>query len=155
MSRFAALFPGQLSEHPGMGEQLYRDFPYVRSWVDEVSALSGVDLPATYFGEGAPSLHDDRPAQAGVFTVSIAVLDVLEREHGLRPAQVAGYSLGTYAAFVAAGCVERRAALEVLLEVERLLAEKGPAGAMGVVIGMTRAALVPHVVEISGDPAVL
>lgn len=155
MIRFAALFPGQLSEQAGMGEGLYRRFPYVRALVDDVSQASGVDLPAVFFGEGSPSLHDDRPAQAGVFAVSVAVLEVLAREHGLAPSWAAGYSLGTYAAMVAAGCVETRAALSVLLRVDELLAGRGPSGAMGVVIGMTREALAPFVANVSADPAAL
>lgn len=155
MNRFAALFPGQLSEQAGMGEGIYRRFPYVREVVDEVSESSGVDLPAVFFGEGSPALHDDRPAQAGVFAVSVGVLGALEREHGLVPSWAAGYSLGTYAAMVAAGCLETRAALSVLLRVDELLAQRGPSGAMGVVIGMTREALAPWVSGVSNDPSAL
>ena len=95
---------------------------------------------------GAASLHDDLPAQVGVFAVSIAALDVLEREHGLVPSAVAGYSLGTYAAFVAAGCLDRWAALDVLLEAQRLLDEERRTGAadpggMGFVIGLSKDAI--------------
>ena len=136
MTPFAALFPGQLSEKAGMGEKLARAYPYVKSFLAEVGARSGVDLPATYFGEGSPSLHDDLPAQVGVFAVSVAVLDVMEREHGVWPAAAAGYSLGTYAAFVAAGALDRWGALTVLLEVERLLRVHRPDGGMGFVIGL-------------------
>ncbi len=95
---------------------------------------------------GPPTLHDDLPAQVGVFAVSIAALDALEREHGLSPAAAAGYSLGTYAAFVAAGCLDRWAALDVLLEAQRLLdgerrANDADPGGMGFVIGLPRAAV--------------
>ena len=143
---FAALFPGQLSEKAGMGEALAVRFDFCASFFDEVARRSGVDLGATFFGQGSPSLHDDLPAQVGVFAVSVAALDALGRAHGLVPAAVAGYSLGTYAAFVAAGCLDRWAALDVLLEAERLLDEdrranvEGPGG-MGFVIGLSREAI--------------
>lgn len=143
---FAALFPGQLSEKPGMGEAFASRFDFVAAWFEEVSRRSGVELAATFFGAGSASLHEDRPAQAGVFAVSVAALDVLERAHGLVPAAVAGYSLGTYAAFVAAGVLGRHEALDVLLEAGRLLDEdrraqgSGPAG-MGFVIGAPRRAI--------------
>ena len=143
---FAALFPGQLSEKPGMGEAFASRFDFVSAWFEEVSRRSGVDLAATFFGAGAPGLHDDLPAQVGVFAVSLAALDVLEKIHGLVPGAVAGYSLGTYAALVAAGSLERAEALEVLLTAQRILEEdrranaSRPAG-MGFVIGLTRTAL--------------
>ena len=140
---FAALFPGQLSEKPGMGEALAGRFDFVADFFEEVSARSGVDLAGTFFGLGSAGLHDDLPAQVGVFAVSVAALDVLERVHGVVPAASAGYSLGTFAAFVAAGALDRLAALDVLLTLERLLGEHRIAfgdrpGGMGFVIGMSR-----------------
>ncbi len=139
MSGFAALFPGQLSEKAGMGEALAGVHPSVGEYFDEVSRRSGIDLRSTFFGAGSPALHDDLPAQVGVFAVSVAVLDVLRREHGLWPAAVAGYSLGTYAALVAAGSLDRWDALEVILEVERRLHDARPEGGMGFVIGLPAA----------------
>ena len=143
---FAALFPGQLSEKAGMGEALAARFDFCSSFFDEISRRSGVDLGGTFFGPGSPSLHDDLPAQVGVFAVSLAALDALRRAHGLVPAAAAGYSLGTYAAFVASGCLDRWAALDVLLEAERLLDEDRRAngenrGGMGFVIGLSREAI--------------
>jgi [acyl-carrier-protein] S-malonyltransferase len=139
---FGALFPGQLSEKAGMGEAFARRFDYVSSLFEEVSLRSGIRVAQTFFGAGSPSLHDDLPAQVGVFAVSLAALEVLRREHGLVPDASCGYSLGTYAAFVAAGCLERDVALDVLLEAERLLAEGKRAGdfagTMGFVIGLGR-----------------
>lgn len=142
----AALFPGQLSEKAGMGEAFASRFDFVASWFEDVSRRSGVNLAATFFDAGAPNLHDDLPAQVGVFAVSIAALDVLEKIHGLVPGAVAGYSLGTYAAFAAAGSLERGAALDVLLTAQRLLEEDRCAsasrpGGMGFVIGLTRSAV--------------
>jgi [acyl-carrier-protein] S-malonyltransferase len=142
VSTFGALFPGQLSEKPGMGEALAARFDYVSSLFEEISLRSGISIDATFFGTGSDSLHDDKPAQVGVFAVSLAALEVLRREHGLVPDASCGYSLGTYAAFVAAGCLSRDAALDVLLEAERLLSEARSAGdfegTMGFVIGLGR-----------------
>ncbi|MFN7988805.1 MAG: ACP S-malonyltransferase [Thermoanaerobaculia bacterium] len=150
--RFAALFPGQLSEKAGMGEALAAAHPYVRSWFDEIARRTEVDLPSVCFGEGLPSLHDDLPAQVGVFAVSVAVLDVLAEEHGLEPSASAGYSLGTYAAYVGAGVLDRWAALDVLLEAERLLRERAPAGAMGFVIGLPETEIAGEVARLARDP---
>jgi [acyl-carrier-protein] S-malonyltransferase len=153
--RIAALFPGQLSEKAGMGEALASEYGYVAELFAAIGLRSGVDIAATYFGDGAPDLHDDLPAQVGVFAVSLGALEVLAAEYDLAPDASAGYSLGTYAAYVAAGALDRWAALEVLLEAERLLREEGAAGRMGYVIGMTRAPLEELLRGISCDPAVL
>jgi [acyl-carrier-protein] S-malonyltransferase len=150
--RFAALFPGQLSEKAGMGEALARSFPYVAAYFAAIAERTGIDLPAVYFGEGRADLHDDLPAQVGVFAVSVAVLDVLAEEHGLEPAACAGYSLGTYAAFVGAGVLDRWAALDVLLEAERLLRATASAGAMGFVIGLPEGEVAAEVARLAPDP---
>ena len=140
---FGALFPGQLSEKAGMGEALARRYGFISSLFEDISLHSGVPLAEVFFGDGSPSLHDDRPAQVGVFAASLAALEVLRREHGLVPDGVCGYSLGTYAAFVAAGCLSVEDALDVLLEAERLLSDGKRAGdfegTMGFVIGLGRA----------------
>ena len=127
-SAFAALFPGQLSEKAGMGEALAHRYEFASSLFEEISARSGVRIADTFFGAGSASLHDDLPAQVGVFAVSLAALETLRRIHRLEPAASAGYSLGTYAAFVAAGSLETWAALDVLLEAERLMSRTGAAG---------------------------
>lgn len=155
MTRLIALFPGQLSEKAGMGEAVASAYPYVADLFHDVERRSGVDLGATFFGDGSPRLHDDRPAQVGVFAVSLAVLEVLEREYGLVPAASAGYSLGIYAAAVASGSLTRGDALEVLLEVDRLLSSFPVPGAMGYVIGLSRAEIDGVIAGITPESAEL
>ena len=141
-SAFAAIFPGQLSEKAGMGEAFARRYEFASSLFEEISTRSGVRLVDTFFGEGSSSLHDDLPAQVGVFATSLAALETLRRIHRLEPAAALGYSLGTYAAFVAAGSLETWAALDVLLEAERLMSEASKRGeldgTMAYVIGLAR-----------------
>lgn len=145
---FGALFPGQLSEKAGMGESLYRAFPECAAIVADLGKRSGVPFEDVFFQNASrkEAIHEDLPAQVGVFAVSLAALEALALE-GLRPAAVAGYSLGTYAAFVAAGCCPAEVALEVLLEVDRCLVEEGVRGGMGFVIGLSRAALEAELTE--------
>ncbi|MCM3875129.1 MAG: ACP S-malonyltransferase [Thermoanaerobaculia bacterium] len=154
-STFAALFPGQLSEKPGMGEALARRYEFASSLFEEISARSGVRLSDTFFGEGSPSLHDDLPAQVGVFAVSLAALETLRRIHRLEPGASLGYSLGTYAAFVAAGSLETWAALDVLLEAERLMSEASRRGeldgGMAYVVGLARPAVEATLAALTPD----
>jgi [acyl-carrier-protein] S-malonyltransferase len=156
-SAFAALFPGQLSEKAGMGEAFARRYDFASSLFEEISRRSGVRIADTFFGEGDPSLHSDLPAQVGVFSVSLAALETLSRIHRLEPAACVGYSLGTYAAFVAAGALERWAALDVLLEAERLISEASRRGeldgAMAYVIGLGRPAVEGALAALTPDCA--
>jgi [acyl-carrier-protein] S-malonyltransferase len=156
-SRFAALFPGQLSEKPGMGEALARRFEFASSLFEEISGRSGIRIDETFFGQGSPSLHDDLPAQVGVFATSLAALETLRRIHRLEPAAALGYSLGTYAAFVAAGSLETWAALDVLLEAERLMSEASRRGeldgGMAYVIGLARPAVEATLLALTPDRA--
>jgi [acyl-carrier-protein] S-malonyltransferase len=154
-SAFAGLFPGQLSEKAGMGEAFARRFEFASSLFEEISRRSGVRLVDTFFGEGAKDLHADLPAQVGVFAVSLAALETMRRIHRLEPAAAVGYSLGTYAAFVAAGALERWAALDVILEAERLMSEASRRGeldgAMAYVIGLARPAIEEALAALTPD----
>ena len=140
-----------------MGEALARRFEFASSLFEEISRRSGVRIADTFFGEGAKDLHDDLPAQVGVFSVSLAALETLRRIHRLEPAAVAGYSLGTYAAFVAAGALETWAALDVLLEAERLMSEASRRGeldgTMAYVIGLARPAVEDALAALTPDRA--
>ncbi|HEX2932214.1 MAG TPA: ACP S-malonyltransferase, partial [Candidatus Binatia bacterium] len=73
-----------------------------------------------------------------ILTVSVAALRVLETETSLRPALVAGHSLGEYSALVAAGALRFRDAVKGVRERGRLMQQAVPAGqgAMAVLIGL-------------------
>ena len=103
MTRGASfLFPGQLAEYPGMGRDLDEADPAARELFDRTSDRCGLDLRRLVFEGPEAALHENLPAQAGVFLVSTLAARALERE-GVAPEATAGYSLGNYAALVAAG----------------------------------------------------
>ncbi len=140
-----------------MGEALARRYEFASSLFEEISKRSGVRLGDTFFGEGTKDLHADLPAQVGVFAVSLAALETLRRIHRLEPAAAVGYSLGTYAAFVAAGSLETWAALDVVLEAERLMSEAARRGelegGMAYVIGLARPAVEATLLALTPDRA--
>jgi [acyl-carrier-protein] S-malonyltransferase len=97
------LFPGQGSQHPGMGADLYDASEVVRDCIDNCGRAAGVDLPGAMFGAGG-ALDDPWIAQLAIFSLSVAIAGHLEAS-GVRPVAVAGHSLGEYAALVVAGCL--------------------------------------------------
>ncbi len=136
----AFLFPGQLSELVGMGCDLIDAEPGARELADSTSARCGVDLERLMREGPIESLHENLPAQAGVYLVSTLAFRALARR-GIRPPATAGYSLGNYAAIVAAGAISYEEALEVLIAVWRETERLKIRGSMGAIVGARREAV--------------
>lgn len=96
----AFLFPGQGSQAPGMGSDLYLSNSRYREAFDQCEAGAGIDLKAACFkGEG---MDESSVIQAAIFTHSLATLRALEAA-GAKADVLAGLSLGEYTALTAAG----------------------------------------------------
>jgi [acyl-carrier-protein] S-malonyltransferase len=134
------LFSGQLAEAVGMGRDFWESDPEARELFARTSERCDRDLEKLLFEGPADALHENLAAQAGVFLVSTLAARALERE-GVRPGATAGYSLGNYAALVAARAVSYEDALEVLVAVWRETERLGIRGSMGAVVGARREAV--------------
>ena len=134
------LFSGQLAEAVGMGRDFWESDPEARKLFARTSERCDRDLEKLLFEGPADALHENLAAQAGVFLVSTLAARALERE-GVRPGATAGYSLGNYAALVAARAVSYEDALEVLVAVWRETERLGIRGSMGAVVGARREAV--------------
>ena len=133
----AFLFPGQLSESIGMGRDFVESDPAARALLARTSERCGRDLESILFSGPDEALHENLAAQAGVFLVSTLAARRLE-SLGVPAAATAGYSLGNYAAMVAAGAVSYDEALDVLIAVWRETERLGIRGRMGAVVGGRR-----------------
>jgi len=138
--RPAFLFPGQLAETIGIGRDFFEADAEARALFHETSQRCGRDLEKILFAGPESALHENLAAQAGVYLVSTLAARALE-SRGLRPAATAGYSLGNYAAMVAAGAVSYGDALDVLIGVWRETERLGIAGGMAAVVGARREAV--------------
>jgi [acyl-carrier-protein] S-malonyltransferase len=139
-ARAAFLFPGQLSEWVGMGRDFYDADPEARALFTRTSERCGRDLARILFEGPEEALHENLAGQAGVYLVSTLSARALRRA-GVEPGATAGYSLGNYAAMVAAGAISYDEALEVLIAVWRETERLGVRGAMGAVVGARREAV--------------
>jgi [acyl-carrier-protein] S-malonyltransferase len=136
----AFLFPGQLSEAVGMGRDFFEIDAAACELLSRTSQRCGRDLESILLAGPEAALHENLSAQAGVFLVSTLAARRLEAS-GVAAGATAGYSLGNYAAMVAAGAVSYDDALDVLVAVWRETERLEIRGAMGAVVGARREAV--------------
>ncbi|MGE0683759.1 MAG: ACP S-malonyltransferase [Candidatus Binatia bacterium] len=135
----ALLFPGQGSQTAGMGKALAQQFPMAAKVFVEADEAVGFKLSALCFDGPDEELKLTANAQPAIVATSIAALRVLEHETGVRPALVAGHSLGEYSALVAAGALTLSDAVRVVRERGCLMQEAVPVGvgSMAALFGLT------------------
>ncbi len=131
----AFTFPGQGSQRPGMGAA-WVDHP---SWeiVHEASEASGRDVASLLLDADQEALSQTRNTQLATYTMSMLVLDAIERT-GVTPSICAGHSLGEYCALVAAGALAFDTGARLVSERAEAMqdaAEEHP-GAMAALLGI-------------------
>jgi [acyl-carrier-protein] S-malonyltransferase len=116
-----------------MGADFFAVSGEARELLARTSARCGIDLAAAL--EDPARVGENRVSQPGVFLVSVLAARELARR-GVVPSAIAGYSLGNYAALVAAEAVSYDDALGVLLAVFDTVDRLAIRGGMGAVIGV-------------------
>jgi phthiocerol/phenolphthiocerol synthesis type-I polyketide synthase E len=130
--RVALLFPGQGSQHAGMARGLHRTEPVFREAFDRCAkgfaAELGIDLAAEVFGDDGVGLESTDLAQPALFAVEYALAQLLLAQ-GVRPAALAGHSIGELVAATVAEVFDLESAIKVVALRARLM-HAAPAGAM-------------------------
>jgi [acyl-carrier-protein] S-malonyltransferase len=133
----AYIFPGQGSQHPGMGKNLVENFPVAARIFEELDDALHFSVSRLCF-EGSPEdLQLTENTQPAILAVSVAMLRTLESEGFPVPEYVAGHSLGEYSALVAAGSLTMTDAIRTVRARGRYMQEAVPSGvgAMAAVLG--------------------
>jgi len=141
MPKIAFVFPGQGSQHAGMGKELLDD-PEIAGLCESCSREADIDLERLLSSADDEELKLTQNAQPALCFVGLA-LTLLLRRRGIESAAAAGHSVGEYAALAASGAVGGPQVIKAVVERGKAMAEAFPAGvsSMAAVLGLSAEAI--------------
>lgn len=98
----AYVFPGQGSQFPGMGKDLYEQHASAKAMFDRANVILGFDITDIMFNGTEEALKQTKVTQPAIFLHSVILASTLT---DFAPDMVAGHSLGEFSALVANKCL--------------------------------------------------
>lgn len=133
----AFVFPGQASQRAGMAAALLSEEPEARHIFDQASEILGLNLAEVCVTGDEALLSRTDITQPALLTTCLAWHAALQNR-GVRPALLAGHSLGEFSAWVASGVLDFPAAVRLVRRRGELMEEASRLrpGGMVAVIGL-------------------
>ncbi len=131
----AYVFPGQGSQYPGMGKDLYESNEVAREMFKKADEILGFSISDIMFNGTAEDLKQTKVTQPAIFLHSVILAKCLP---DFNPDMVAGHSLGEFSALVACGTLDFESALKLVsvrAQAMQKACETNP-GAMAAVINL-------------------
>jgi [acyl-carrier-protein] S-malonyltransferase len=134
----AFVFPGQGSQSVGMLAELAETYPQVKQTFEEASDALGFDLWNLVQNGPVEELNQTYNTQPAMLAAGVAVWRVWNEQTLMRPAWMAGHSLGEYTALVCAEALAFQDAVTLVADRGRFMQEAVPegVGAMAAIIGL-------------------
>ena len=108
----AYVFPGQGSQFPGMGKELFHRFEIAKEMFHASDEILGFDLSKILLEGTKEDLNQTRVTQPAIYVHSVITSKVMV--NGFRPDAVAGHSLGEFSALTAAGVIDFESGLKLV-----------------------------------------
>ena len=152
----AFVFPGQGSQAVGMLGELAAEHPQIGDTFAEAADALGYDLWQLCQNGPEADLNRTDRTQPAILAASIALWRVWTANSSVRPAFVAGHSLGEYSALVAAGVIPLADALRLVERRGQLMQQAVPAGegAMAAILGLADEQITQLCAEAAQDEVV-
>ncbi len=135
----AFIFPGQGSQTVGMGKDLADQFPIAKQTFEEADSILGFELSKLMMEGAADELNDTLNTQPALFVHSLASYRAFsDRYPSLKPAALAGHSLGELSALAASGALSFEDGLRLVRKRAELMKHAGglAPGGMAAILGV-------------------
>lgn len=152
----AFVFPGQGSQAVGMLGSLAAANPLVEQTFEQASDILGFDLWQLVANGPDTDLNQTHNTQPAMLAAGVAVWRIWCENTAIRPAWMAGHSLGEYTALVCSGALSFEDAIRLVAERGRLMQEAVPAGqgAMAAILGLEDHQVVNACAEVANGEVV-
>jgi [acyl-carrier-protein] S-malonyltransferase len=152
----AFIFPGQGSQAVGMLNNLAAHYPSVKQTFARASDALGKDLWRIVSEDPDNELDQTQNTQPAMLAAGVAAWEVWSQASAIRPAWMAGHSLGEYTALVCAEAIAFEDAIRLVSMRGKLMQEAVPegVGAMAAILGLDDQVVVDVCAEVAGDEIV-
>ena len=132
----AYIFPGQGSQFPGMGKDLFDRFKIAKEIFQASNEILGFDLSKILLEGTKEDLQQTKVTQPAVYVYSVITSKIMGNR--FQPDAVSGHSLGEFSALTAAGVVDFESGLKLVSQRAKAMQKacNMSKGTMAAVIGL-------------------